>query len=142
MKAFTFSRVAWRVCALTLLCTIPLTWADSALGASTKKHCGFGSCTPVNLKGGSTTLSTGTGGSILRSLLALGVVLAVIYGLYWLLKQARASKDPATGYGLEQVAHLPMGANRSVALIRVGAELHLLGISEHGGGGVRARAAI
>ena len=42
------------------------------------------------------------------------------------------AKNPAIGYGLEQVASLPLGTNRSVALVRVGTELHLLGIAEHG----------
>ena len=38
---------------------------------------------------------------------------------------------------LSQVASLPLGPNRSVALVRVGAELHLLGVAEHGVTGIR-----
>ena len=138
MKAFTFSRVAWLVCALTLLCTIPLLWACPALAAGTNAGTSTSfENTPVDLSKPSSPTGISAGGSIIRSLLALAVVLGIIYGLYWLMKQARASKDPATGYGLEQVAHLPLGPNRSVALVRVGAELHLLGVSEHGITGIR-----
>ncbi len=107
-------------------------------GRNRQEACVDGSCTPVTgLSKNSTPVSTDAGGSIVRTLIALLVVLGVIYGLYWLMKQAKASKDPSVGFGLEQVAKLPMGPNRSVALVRVGAELHLLGVSEHGITGIR-----
>lgn len=138
MKAFTFSRVAWLVCALTLLCSIPLAGAGVALAASGKQSCPDESCKSLPKGSASSALSASSaGGSILRTLIALAVVLGVIYALYWVMKQAKSSRDPATGYGLEQVATLPMGGNRYMALVRVGAELHLIGISENGITGIR-----
>jgi flagellar protein FliO/FliZ len=71
-------------------------------------------------------------GTLARTIVGLLIVIAVIYGLSWILKQARASRNPSTGDGLAQISSLPLGANRSVALVRVGAELHLLGVAEHG----------
>jgi flagellar protein FliO/FliZ len=73
------------------------------------------------------------GGSLVRTIVGLAVVLAVIYGLHWVLKQVKASKEQsASGAGLESVATLPLGTNRSLHLVRAGGELVLIGSSEHG----------
>ena len=64
-------------------------------------------------------------------------MIVVIYGLTWLLKQSRTTKNPSMGDGLVQIASMPLGPNRSVSLIRVGAELHLLGVAESGVTGIR-----
>jgi flagellar protein FliO/FliZ len=72
------------------------------------------------------------GGTVARTIVGLLIVIAVIYGLSWILRQARSARNPSTGDGLAQISSLPLGANRSVALVRVGAELHLLGVAEHG----------
>ena len=93
-----------------------------------------GENTKLNLGGGSGSRSrpatTGTGGSIIRTLVALLVVIAVIYGIAWILKQFRAGRSRVTGKGLEQVATLPLSGGRSVSLVRVGNELILLGVAE------------
>jgi flagellar protein FliO/FliZ len=74
-----------------------------------------------------------TGGSLVRTIVGLAIVLAVIYGLYWVLKQLKASKqDSASGAGLESLATLPLGTNRSLHLVRAGGEVVLLGSAEHG----------
>jgi flagellar protein FliO/FliZ len=75
--------------------------------------------------------SAGASGSIVRTVVGLAIVIAVIYGLTWIMRQAKQSKNPSKGVGLEQVASLPLGTNRSVSLVRVGTELHLLGVAEH-----------
>jgi flagellar protein FliO/FliZ len=93
-----------------------------------------GENTKLNL-GTSTTAhgaSGSAGGSIVRTIVGLAIVIAVIYGLTWIMRHAKASKNPALGAGLTQVASLPLGTGRSVSLVRVGRELHLLGIAEHG----------
>ena len=93
-----------------------------------------GEKTPLNLKdspGPSTHV--GGGGSIVRTIVGLAVVIGVIYGLYWVLKQVKASREEkATGQGLAALATLPLGAQRSLQLVRAGRELHLVGVSEHG----------
>jgi len=72
------------------------------------------------------------GGSLLRTLVGLAIVLAVIYGLYWVLKQVKASREgKASGQGLETLATVPLGTGRSVHLVRAGSEIVLLGVSEH-----------
>jgi flagellar protein FliO/FliZ len=56
----------------------------------------------------------------------------VIYGLHWVLKQVKAAKDSSeSGESLETIASLNLGTNRSLHLVRVGAELVLLGAAEH-----------
>src|SRR4051794_21119560 len=76
--------------------------------------------------------SASTGGSLVRTIVGLAVVLGVIYGLYWVLKQVKTSKDSAdAGESLETVASLSLGTNRSLHLVRVGAEIVLLGAAEH-----------
>src|SRR3954452_15399439 len=76
--------------------------------------------------------SASGGGSIVRTIVGLAVVLGVIYGIHWLLKQVKASKDSAgAGESLETVASLSLGTNRSLHLVRVGGEIVLLGAAEH-----------
>ncbi len=91
--------------------------------------------TPLNLaEEPARQAATGTGGgSIARMVVGLAVVIGVIYGLSWVLKQVRASKEgQATGAGLAPISSLPLGPNRSVHLVRVGRELVLLGAAEKG----------
>jgi flagellar protein FliO/FliZ len=71
------------------------------------------------------------GGSIVRTIVGLLVVLAVIYGLHWVLKNIKSSKaSTAAGDGLETLATLPLGANKSLHLVRAGREIVLLGTAE------------
>src|SRR3954454_5573265 len=68
---------------------------------------------------------------MVRTIVALAVVLAVIYGLHWVLKQVKASKDErASGNGLAPIATLPLGGNRSLALVRAGREVVLVGVGD------------
>ena len=96
-----------------------------------------GEKTPVNLnldeKSGTEVPGASAGGSLVRTIVGLAIVIAVIYGLYWVLKQVKASKeDKASGQGLSALATLPLGPNRSLQLVRAGRELVLIGVSEHG----------
>jgi flagellar protein FliO/FliZ len=95
-----------------------------------------GESTPLNLPAQSARQaapSSGGGGGLVRTIVGLAVVLAVIYGLYWVLKQVKASREEkSSGQGLEPLATLPLGANRSLQLVRAGTELVLLGVGEGG----------
>jgi flagellar protein FliO/FliZ len=96
---------------------------------------GTGENTPVNLDEvpQSKAPGTSTGGSLVRTVVGLAIVIAVIYGLYWVLKQVKSSREEkASGQGLAPLATLPLGANRSLQLVRAGRELVLLGVSENG----------
>ncbi len=73
------------------------------------------------------------GGSLVRTFVGLAVVVAVIYGLYWVLRQVKSSREErAVGSGLSSQAVVPLGPNRSLHLVRAGTELVLLGVAEHG----------
>src|SRR5215208_2015383 len=116
-------------------CLLLLDAAD-AFGAATGEN------TPVNLSDGKSPSTkvpgASTGGSIVRTIVGLAIVIAVIYGLYWVLKQVKASReDKASGQGLAALATLPLGPNRSLQLVRAGREIVLIGVSEHGVTGVR-----
>jgi flagellar protein FliO/FliZ len=106
-----------------------LAGAPSALAAGGEK-------TPLDLgrqlPTGHASTSSGSG-SLVRTFVGLAVVLAVIYGLYWVLKQVKASRsDKSSGRGLSSIATLPLGTNRSLQVVRAGSEFVLLGVSEHG----------
>ncbi len=97
-----------------------------------------GEKTPLNLggsgDGAKAVAETGTsGGSLVRTIVGLVIVIAVIYGLTWVLRQlkARNEKGPE-GTGLRTLATLPLGTNRSLHLVRAGEEVVLVGSGEHG----------
>jgi flagellar protein FliO/FliZ len=95
-----------------------------------------GENTPVNLNDAQTpnkVPGSSAGGSLVRTFVGLAIVIAVIYGLYWVLKQVKASREEkASGNGLAAIATLPLGPNRTLQLVRAGRELVLVGVSEHG----------
>src|SRR4051812_29895807 len=90
--------------------------------------------TPLNLPPvdqGAAAASGGGGGGLVRTFVGLAIVLGVIYGLYWVLKQVKSSRETAaSGQGLESVASIPLGTNRSLHLVRAGKELVLLGVAD------------
>jgi flagellar protein FliO/FliZ len=117
-----------RTTAFLAACAGMLLAAPAALAAADK-----GEATPLNLPSADQTQAAASsgGGSLVRTFVGLAIVLAVIYGLYWVLKQVKASRETAaSGDGLESVATIPLGSNRSLHLVRAGRELVLLGVSE------------
>jgi len=92
--------------------------------------------TPLNFKTpASSTSATGGGGgaSIVRTIVGLAIVIAVIWGLAWILRQVKAGRDPnVSSAGLASVAALTLGSGRSVHLVRAGNDYVLLGSTEHG----------
>jgi flagellar protein FliO/FliZ len=96
--------------------------------------------TPLNLKGsGSATThaaSSSAGPSIVRTIVGLAIVIAVIWGLAWILRQVKAGKEGGRDFnqsdGLASVAALTLGSGRSVHLVRAGSDYVLVGATEHG----------
>lgn len=77
--------------------------------------------------------STSGGGTLVRTFVGLAVVIAVIYGVAWVLRQVKASRETSSaGFGLSHAATVALGPNRSVHLIRAGRELVLVGSAEQG----------
>jgi flagellar protein FliO/FliZ len=97
---------------------------------------GAGEDTPLNLPadGGAKKISADSGGgSLVRTFVGLAIVLAVIYGVAWVLKQVKRSKEErGQGTSLETTAVVALGPNRSLHLVRAGRELVLVGVAEHG----------
>ena len=94
-----------------------------------------GENTPLNLSqpASSAAQPPSAGGGLVRTIVGLAVVIGVIYGLYWVLKQVKAAReDKALGTGLQTLATLPLGQNRSMQLIRAGDEVVLVGVGEGG----------
>ena len=70
-------------------------------------------------------------GTLVRTIVGLAVVIGVIYGVTWVLRQVKASReDTASGKGLAPIASLPLGPNRALHLVR--ADQHDLAAGEHG----------
>jgi flagellar protein FliO/FliZ len=123
MKSLTLTRGVALLGALML-------WpaATAAAAAPTGEN------TPLHLTGGSTAAhaSAAGGASIVRTIAGLFIVIAVIYGVTWILKQAKKGKSRPTGNGLSQVASLPLGSGRSVTVVRAGREVIVVGVAENG----------
>jgi flagellar protein FliO/FliZ len=74
--------------------------------------------------------ASGGSSSIVRTVVGLFIVIAVIYGIAWILRQAKGGAKRARGRGLDQLANLPLGSGKSVALVRAGREVWLVGVAE------------
>jgi flagellar protein FliO/FliZ len=68
-----------------------------------------------------------------RTIVGLAIVIGVILGLAWILRQVKAGRDPeASSAGLASVAAITLGSGRAVHLVRAGSDYVLLGSGEHG----------
>jgi flagellar protein FliO/FliZ len=77
--------------------------------------------------------SSGGGGGIVRTIVGLAVVIGVIFGIHWVLKQVKSSREShSTGGGLQPLSTLALGPGRSLHLVRAGTEVVLVGSAEHG----------
>jgi flagellar protein FliO/FliZ len=132
-KASLPSRVGATVAAVAL----PLVAPAFAHAASAAPAARGGESTPVDLTGasdqGASHVVGSGGGSIVRTIVGLAIVIGVIYGVAWVLRQVKASRQPrATGAGLAALASVPLGSGRAVHLVRAGRDLVLLGVAEQG----------
>jgi flagellar protein FliO/FliZ len=94
-----------------------------------------GESTPLDLSSGTKeeTTKAASSGGLVRTIVGLAIVIGVIYGLYWILKQVKASReDKALGSGLKTLATLPLGPKGSMHLIRAGDEVVLVGVGDAG----------
>jgi flagellar protein FliO/FliZ len=105
------------------------------LAGAAPAHAADGEATRLNLGEGAQAAAQpgASGGTLVRTIAGLAIVLAVIYGLTWVLKQVKRSREAAqSGTGLSTLATLPLGPNRSLHLVRAGEEVVLLGAGEGG----------
>ncbi len=107
-------------------------------GATTTATTDQGESTPLDLPSSgdaASSISSGhsSSGSIVRTVVGLAIVIAVIYGVTWVLKQVKQSREERTrGNGLSTEAVVALGPGRSLHLIRAGRELLLVGVADHG----------
>src|ERR1700750_2135821 len=88
---------------------------------------------PLDLGSTAASAHAAGGGNIARTIIGLAIVLAVIFGLRWVMKQYKAGREKkAAGTGLAQMATLPLGQNRSLHVVRAGREILVVGSGEHG----------
>ena len=120
----------------TLPALIPAAVAacSGCLLAAPAAHAANGEKTPLHLGSGTTAPAAhAASGGITRTIVALLVVCAVIYGVTWVLKKVKSAKEAtASGTSLESLATLPLGPNRALHLVRAGNEVVLLGSAEQG----------
>jgi flagellar protein FliO/FliZ len=95
---------------------------------------GAGENTALNLSPSSSAAhTTGSGGSIVRTIVGLAIVIAVIWGLSWILKQVKGGRTPQLeGVGLTSLGALTLSSGRSVHLVKAGSDYILLGSAEQG----------
>jgi flagellar protein FliO/FliZ len=108
--------------------------APAALAATSTSTTPTGENTPLRLDPTPAVQhSSGTGGGIVRTIVGLAVVIGVIVGLHWVLKQVKSSREShSTGGGLQPISTLALGPGRSLHLVRAGNEIVLVGSAEHG----------
>ncbi|WP_372790562.1 FliO/MopB family protein [Paraconexibacter sp.] len=116
--------------ALLLLAAAPAAFAAPGSSAT-------GEDAPLNLPTEAARNQAGTAGStsgsLVRTVVGLAVVIGVIYGLSWVMRQVKASREEATGgHGLRSAATIALGPNRSLHLVHAGRELVLVGVAEQG----------
>jgi flagellar protein FliO/FliZ len=133
MTKLTLSRAAAQVAAS--LCGCLLAWADPASAFTpAQSKSGGGENTPLSLDTSTSSSHTSSGGaSIVRTIVGLAIVIAVIWGLAWILRQVKAGRDPrVSASGLTSVAALTLGSGRTVHLVKAGNDYILLGSAEQG----------
>jgi flagellar protein FliO/FliZ len=133
-KSLTFTRGVAIAGALTLTHAATALAAGPSTPSTASIKAASGENTPLNISSSAikTHAASSSGGSgIVRTIVGLFIVIAVIYGVAWILRQAKSSKNRPTGNGLSQLATLPLGNGRSVALVRAGTDVVLVGVSEN-----------
>lgn len=117
----------------TLVVGLVLSAHTSALAAT---FTGPGEDTPLNLPADAPRKAATVGGgsgNLVRTIVGLAVVIGVIYGVAWVLRQVKDSRESrVSGAGLQHAATIPLGPNRSLHLVRAGRDLVLLGSAEQG----------
>lgn len=117
------------VAASFLLVTAPVALAAPGSSAT-------GEDTPLDLPSETarSTASAAPGsGSLVRTVVGLAVVIGVIYGLSWVMRQVKTSREVSGhGHGLRSAGTIALGPNRSLHLIHAGSELVLVGVAEQG----------
>jgi flagellar protein FliO/FliZ len=131
-KLIPLSRAAATAAAALGTCLASFACPGQAFAKGTGTSAGEN--TLLNLNSDSSAAHVGSGGaSIVRTVVGLAIVIAVIWGLSWILRQVKSGRDPQlSSAGLASVSALTLSTGRSVHLVRAGNEYVLLASAEHG----------
>ncbi len=134
IKSFPFSRAAVRAVTLVLGTLVLAPAGAKAFTPAPVAHKSSAEGTPLNLTPSQVGAhTTSSGPSIVRTIVGLLIVIAVIWGLSWILRQVKSGRENrSAGDGLRSLATLPLGSGRSLHLVRAGADYLLVGSAEHG----------
>jgi flagellar protein FliO/FliZ len=141
IKCISLYRAVATATAALGACLLAFASDASAFSPALKTAPARGENTPLDLNPSSSSSHAsvaGNGGaSIVRTIVGLAIVIAVIWGLAWILRQVKAHREGGgdsaqTSAGLASVAALTLGSGRSVHLVRAGNDYVLLGATEHG----------
>jgi len=126
MRFSTLTRGAGLIGALTLSYAQMAQAATGATGEQTPLH--------LSTTGAAHAASAGGSGSgIVRTIIALVVVIGIIFAVSKILKAVKGRDAVrASGNGLEQIATLPIAPGKSVSLLRSGTDIILLGVADNG----------
>ncbi len=135
-KPNPLSRAAATATAIPGACLLALVCSDAAIAKGTSKAAteGAGENTKLNLAPvPSAAHSSGSGASIVRTIVGLAIVIGVIWGLSWILRQVKGGRSPSLeGAGLTSLGALTLSTGRSVHLVKAGSDYILLGSAEQG----------
>src|SRR5436305_164445 len=118
MKSLSLMRGVVLTGALMLLhapgLALAATTGGNAGSTTTPTTAASAESTPLNLSGSGThaTHASGGGGStIVRTVVGLFIVIVVIYGVTWILRQAKKGRSGRTrGKALQPIASMPLGS--------------------------------
>jgi flagellar protein FliO/FliZ len=137
-KLILLFRAAAQAAAVLSACLLAFACPAAAFTPTMSSPKVGGENTPLNLSPSSSAAhATSSGGaSIVRTIVGLAIVIAVIWGLSWILRQVKSGRggrdsDQSSG-GLASVAALTLSSGRSLHLVRAGSDYVLLGSAEHG----------
>jgi len=109
-----------------------LAHASAALAFTPSSKHG-GETLPLELPSSAAAHTSSGGASIVRTIVGLLIVIAVIWGLTWVLRQVKTGRETrSAGSGLTSLATLALGSGRTLHLVRAGRDYLLVGSAEHG----------
>jgi flagellar protein FliO/FliZ len=141
IKCISLSRAVATAAAALGACLLAFASDACAFSPALKTAPASGENTPLDLNpsssGSHASVASNGGASIVRTIVGLAIVIGVIWGLAWVLRQVKAHREGGsdsaqTSAGLASVAALTLGSGRSVHLVRAGNDYVLLGATEHG----------
>jgi flagellar protein FliO/FliZ len=126
------TRMAAPACAVAVACLGALACAGPAQAFTPSSKSGSED-TPLSIAPTTGSHTNSTGPSLVRTIVGLLIVIAVIWGLSWILRQVKTGRSRGTaGWGLASMATLPLGSGRSLHLVRAGSDYLLVGSAEQG----------